>query len=155
AVDTVKIYDDGATTGQTGYLTDIPTGDQFGAPITTGNSEFFSGQGVNISGLDLPGTNTHYDSSGNVITSGDISHRSSSTGITTTYEAGIDIVNVDAVQILLGTGNDTFDINTGATINNVDTPVPTINATDGFQTMFVVEGGGGSNTINVLASADP
>ncbi len=154
AIDVVNIFDDGNTAGATGYLTDIPANPpnnpsgnyEFGTPITTGDPDFFSGQGINISGLDLPGTNTHYDSHGNVITGGDISHTSSSTGINTTYEAGIDIVNVDAVQILLGTGNDTFTI---------DTTTPTTNADDGLQTMMVVEGGGGSNTINVTASSDP
>ena len=152
--DVVKIFDDGATTNQTGYLTDIPTADEFGVPVNVGNSDFFSGQGVNISGLDLPGTNTHYDSAGNVITTGDISHTSSTTHITTIYEAGIDIVNADAVQILLGTGDDHFNIDT-ASANTPNIAVATVNADDGLQTMMVVEGGGGSNTINVTHSLDP
>ena len=67
-----------------------------------------------MAALDLPSTNIEYDSSGNLITANNISHKSSSTGITTTFEAGIDIVNVDVVQVLLGTGNDTFNINTPA-----------------------------------------
>ena len=134
AVDVVNVFDDGATTGQTGTLTDIPAADEFGTPVDTGLTQFFSGQGINISGLDLPASNQ------------DISHTSGTTGITTTYEGGIDMVNIDVLQILMGTGNDTFNINT---------PVATTNADDGLQTMMVVEGGGGSNTINVTHSLDP
>ena len=38
AIDVVKIYDDGASANQTGYLTDIPAADEFGAPITIGSN---------------------------------------------------------------------------------------------------------------------
>ena len=87
-VDTVKIFDDGTTAGETGYLTDIPALDEFGTPFTDPlNPEYSSGQGINISGLDLPGNNSEYDAEGNLTTSGNISHTSASTGITTTYEA--------------------------------------------------------------------
>ena len=55
-------------------------------------------------------------------------------------------MNVDAVNVFLGKGDDNFTI---------DTTAPTINADDGLQTLTVVEGGGGSNTIDVTASSDP
>ncbi len=128
----LEVFDDGATTGQTGELTTIPSGDMFGAPITVGLDQ--SGQGDNISGLDLPAGNQS------------ITYTNSSTGVTTTFEGGISFVNLDAVEIFLGKGNDTFTI---------DTTAPTLNADDGLQSMIVVEGGGGSNTINVTASSDP
>ena len=136
AIDIVNIYDDGATAGQTGTLKTITSGDEFGTPIVGQDA---SGYGVNISGLDLP---TQFETPG---TDG-ISHTNHSTNITTTFENGIDAVNVDAVRIFLGKYNDNFTI---------DTTHPTLNADDGLQTTMVVEGGGGSNTITVTASSDP
>ncbi len=50
------------------------------------------------------------------------------------------------MQLFLGVGNDQF---------NIDTTVPTVNELDNTQTMLMVYGGGGSNTINVTASSDP
>ena len=136
AIDVVNIYDDGAVSGQTGTLTTITSADEFGQPIL---GEDVSGYGVNISGLDMP---TQFTSPGK----DGISFTNANTHITTTYENGIDIVNVDAVQLFLGKYNDNFTI---------DTTHPTLNADDGLQTTMVIEGGGGSNTITVTASSDP
>ena len=136
AIDVVNIYDDGATSGQTGSLTTITPTDEFGTPIA---GQDVSGYGVNISGLDLP---TQFVTQG---TDG-ISYTNANTHITTTYENGIDVVNVDAIQVFLGKYNDNFTI---------DTTHPTLNADDGLLTTMVVEGGGGANTITVTASSDP
>ncbi len=122
AIDVLQVYDDGATTGQTGLLSTISPGN------------LFAGQGDNISGLDLPGSNQT------------ISFTNPTTHITSQFEGGINYTNLDAVEVFLGTGNDTF---------NVDTTAPTLNSDDGLATLTVIDGGGGSNTINVLASSDP
>ena len=122
AIDVLQVYDDEATTGQTGEITTIAAGD------------VFAGVGDNISGLDLPGANQT------------VKFVSPVTGLTEQYEGGVNYVNLDAVEIFLGAGNDTFTI---------DTTAPTINVDDGLRTLTVVEGGGGSNTIDVTASSDP
>ena len=141
-IDLLEIFDDGTHANETGELTTLPADALFGTPIDTGDPAYYSGYGDDITGLDIPllvvpGTQP----SGETITPTSIT---SNTG--TVYEDGISFVNLDAVELFLGTGNDTFTI---------DTTEPTLNATDGHQTMMVIEGGGGSNTINVMHSSDP
>ena len=125
-VDNLRIYDDGAT-GQTGLVTTIAAGDVFGG--LGDNIGGVTASGEAVGGLDLPSS-----------ASSPISSKSG-----TTYEGGINWLNLDAVNVFLG-GNDNFTI---------DTTAATVNADDNLPTMLVVEGGGGSNTITVQASSDP
>ena len=129
-VDILRIFDDGNTVGQNGYLTTVPSGEN---PLIV-NAD-------NIHGLDIPnlvdGTVGSISVSNNKLTN-------LSTGAI--YEGGITYFNMDTVDLFLGAGDDTFTINT---------TVPTVNADDGFGTMTMIEGGGGSNTITVTASSDP
>ncbi|HKS88267.1 MAG TPA: DUF3383 family protein [Stellaceae bacterium] len=125
-IDSLKVYDDGATAGQTGSLTTIASGD------------FFAGEGDNISGLDLPSSNQTL-----TFTRGNLSNIS--------FEGGISYVNLDAMQLLLGKGGDNFTIDTTAATLNTDTDA----VIPGDSTLTVVEGGGGANTITVTASSDP
>ena len=119
--DILQVYADGSSANLTGSLTTISSGD------------LFAGTGDNISGLGIPDTKT-------------LTFTNPVTNVKTQFEGGIDFVNLDAVQVFLGPGDDTFTI---------DTTAPTINATDGRHTLMAIEGGGGSNTIDVTASSDP
>ena len=141
-IDSLEIFDDGTQANEAGELTTLPANAEFGTLINDPNNpQYDSGYGDNISGLDIPDLVVPVTQpTGETISATSIT---SNTG--TVYEDGISFVNLDAVELFLGTGNDTFTI---------DTTQPTINADDGKQTMMVIEGGGGSNTINVTASSD-
>ena len=120
--DILQVYADGSSSNLTGSLTTISSGN------------LFAGVGDNISGIGLPNTNKT------------LTFTNPTTHVTSQFEGGISFTNLDAVQILLGSGDDNF---------NIDTTAPTLNADDGDKTLISVEGGGGSNTITVTASSDP
>ena len=103
-----------------------------GLVSTIGAGDLFAGEGDNLSGLDMPSSGASISQTTN--------------GVTTTYENGISWSNLDTVEIYLGRGDDKL---------TVDTTAATVNSKDGLQTMLVVEGGGGANTIDVTASSDP
>ena len=105
-----------------------------GALTTIASGNLFAGVGDNLSGLGLAASNQTLKFTNPV------------SGVVTQFQGGIDFVNLDAVQVFLGKGDDTFTINTTA---------PTVNATNSQATLIAVEGGGGANTINVTASSDP
>ena len=100
-VDTLDIYDDGAT-GQTGLITTIPTGDVFGGQGDNIGGVTVGGQ--TVGGLDLPSSNVTISRTSN--------------GSTTTYEGGISWTNLDVVNIFLG----------GERHFTIDTTAPTVNA---------------------------
>ena len=120
--DILQVYADGSANNLTGSLTTISEGN------------LFAGVGDNLSGIGMPASNQT------------LTFTNSVSGVTTQFEGGIDFVNLDAVQVFLGSGDDAFAI---------DTTAATINATDNQSTLISVEGGGGSNTIDVVASSDP